>query len=95
MPLRGHGAFHHWKVRMSKQRKRKSVFSTDLKTLGAIGEDFRKVATVGISAGIIGLIVSGNVITSDEALLVIGISLALWVQGVRFTEKSNSTGENT
>jgi len=60
MPLRGHGALYHWRVRMSKQRKRKSVFSTDKKTLGAIGEDLRKIATVGLSAGIIGLVVSGN-----------------------------------
>jgi len=73
--------------------KRKSIFSTDKKTLGAIGEDFRRVATVGISAGIIGLIVSGNVITLEEALLLIGVSLAFWIQGVIFTESSNLEGE--
>jgi len=77
------------------EQKQKSVFSTDKKTLGAIGEDLRKIATVGLSAGIIGLVVSGNVITFKEAIILIDISLAFWAQGFLFTEKSNSTGEST
>ncbi|ENU7525412.1 hypothetical protein ACJYF9_004966 [Klebsiella pneumoniae] len=39
------------------------LFSPDKKTLGAIGEDLRKVAVTAIGVGIVGLAVSGDTIT--------------------------------
>jgi len=43
----------------------------------AISEDFRKIGVTAMSAGMIGLIITGNSISIDEAVQV-------WVCGVSF-----------
>jgi len=69
------------------------LYVTDKKTLGAIGDDLRKVATLGIGAGLIGLIVSGDVITTAEAVEIISASFLLWLKGIELTEISNFEGD--
>lgn len=58
------------------------LFSPDKKTLGAIGEDLRKVAVTAIGVGIVGLAVSGDTITVEEAGLVLVIGVILWIYGI-------------
>ncbi|ABO42223.1 TPA: permease [Vibrio cholerae] len=66
------------------------LFSPDKKTLGAIGEDLRKVAVTAIGVGIVGLAVSGDTITVKEAGLVLVIGVILWIYGIILTKVSNS-----
>ncbi|WP_423839436.1 hypothetical protein [Vibrio cholerae] len=70
------------------------LFSPDKKTLGAIGEDLRKVAVTAIGVGIVGLAVSGDTITVKEAFGVghWGYPVDLWYnlnQGQQFLRGSN------
>ncbi|MBC8951057.1 permease [Xenorhabdus sp. TS4] len=66
------------------------LFSPDKKTLGAIGEDLRKVAVTAIGVGIAGLAVSGDTIIFKEGGLVLVIGIILWVYGIILTKVSNS-----
>jgi len=67
--------------------------SLNTKTLGALGEDFRKVGVTGVSAGLIGLVVSGDSITPGEAAFIAFIGLMFWIYGTFLTEIVNSNGE--
>lgn len=58
------------------------VFAPDKKTLIAIGDDLRKVGVTSVSVGIVGVIVTGDTITSDEALSVVLLGVILWLTGV-------------
>lgn len=62
----------------------------DKKTLGAIGEDLRKIAVTAIGVGIVGLAVSGDTVTVPEASLVLALGLILWIYGIILTRVSNS-----
>ncbi len=59
----------------------------------AIGEDLRKVAVNAISVGIVGVVVTGDTITADEALLVLLGGVILWLTGVILTGMSNRDDE--
>lgn len=65
------------------------LFSPDKKTLGAIGEDLRKVAVTAIGVGIVGLAVSGDTITVKVGLVLV-IGVILWIYGIILTKVSNS-----
>ncbi|HAS6415331.1 TPA: permease [Vibrio vulnificus] len=66
------------------------LFSPDKSTMSAIGEDLRKIATTSIGAGIIGLAVSGDTVTTKEAALVLGCGAILWTYGIVLTKISNT-----
>ncbi len=65
------------------------VFAPDKKTLIAIGDDLRKVGVTSGSVGIVGVIVTGDTITSDEALSVVLLGVILWLTGVVLTGVGN------
>ncbi|AKJ36932.1 permease [Aeromonas veronii] len=69
------------------------MFAPDKKTMIAIGEDLRKVAVNAISVGIVGVVVTGDTITADEALLVLLGGVILWLTGVILTGMSNREDE--
>lgn len=66
------------------------VLTPDKKTIGAIGDDVRKVAITAISVGIVGCVVTSDTISTTEALIVLGLGIILWVYGVILTKYSNS-----
>ncbi|WP_178087229.1 permease [Pseudomonas sp. C27(2019)] len=63
---------------------------SDNKTLGVIGEDLRKVAATSIGVGIVGLAVSGDTITTGEAVMLLIVGACLWFYGIILTKASNS-----
>lgn len=62
----------------------------DKKTLGAIGEDLRKIAVTAIGVGIVGFAVTGDTITVRESSAVLLIGIILWIYGILLTRVSNS-----
>jgi hypothetical protein len=69
------------------------LFAPDKKTLIAIGDDPRKVGVNALSVGIIGVVVTGDTITGDEALLVLLGGVILWLTGVILTGMGNREDE--
>ncbi|HFZ8522848.1 hypothetical protein ACSZNZ_18005 [Aeromonas caviae] len=69
------------------------LFAPDKKTLIAIGDDLRKVGVNALSVGIIGVVVTGDTITGDEALLVLLGGVILWLTGVILTGMGNREDE--
>ena len=63
------------------------------KTLMAIGDDRRKVGVNALSVGIVGVVVTGDTITGDEALLVLLGGVILWLTGVILTGMGNREDE--
>ena len=63
------------------------------KTLMAIGDDLRKVGVNALSVGIVGVVVTGDTITGDEALLVLLGGVILWLTGVILTGMGNREDE--
>ena len=63
------------------------------KTLMAIGDDLRKVGVNALSVGIVGVIVTGDTITGNEALLVLLGGVILWLTGVILTGMGNREDE--
>jgi hypothetical protein len=63
------------------------------KTLLAIGDDLRKVGVNALSVGIVGVVVTGDTITGDEALLVLLGGVILWLTGVILTGMGNREDE--
>jgi len=64
-----------------------------MKTLAALGEDFRKLGVTGVGAGLVGLVVSGDSITPSEAVFIAFVGLAFWIYGTFLTETVNSSGD--
>ncbi|MCG8437963.1 MAG: permease [Pseudomonadales bacterium] len=62
-------------------------------TLKAIADDVRKVAVTAMGVGIVGLVVSGDTVKFEEALLVFCIGAFLWLAGIITTGISNSEKE--
>jgi len=44
----------------------------------AVSEDFRKVGVTATSAGLVGLIITGDTITADEAIVVLMVGIFFW-----------------
>ena len=63
------------------------------KTLMTIGDDLRKVGVNALSVGIVGVVVTGDTITGDEALLVLLGGVILWLTGVILTGMGNREDE--
>jgi len=60
-------------VQLSEARKKKLTLRKN-----AIIEDFRKVGVTAVSAGLVGLIITGDTITVDEASVILMSGVALW-----------------
>jgi len=60
-------------VKLSDARKKKLILRKN-----AIIEDFRKIGVTAVSAGLVGLIITGDTITVDEASVILMSGAALW-----------------
>jgi len=60
-------------VQPSDERKKKLVLRKN-----AIIEDFRKIGVTATSAGLVGLIITGDTITVDEASVILMSGAAFW-----------------
>jgi len=63
-------------------------------TLKAIADDVRKIAVTAMGVGIVGLVVSGDTVKFEEALLVLCIGAFLWIAGIITTGISNADKES-
>jgi len=59
------------------------------KRLHAVSEDFRKIGVTAMSAGLIGLIITGNTVTVDDATNIWLCGAFYWAAGLFFTPKGD------
>jgi len=64
---------------MSKKRRSRSPVNLLNSRMKAVTEDFRKVGVTASSAGLVGLIITGDTITVTEAIVLLMLGIFFWV----------------
>jgi polyferredoxin len=67
-----------------------NYLKSDKKTLAAIGEDIRKVAVTAIGVGLVGIVITSDIVSPWEGVFVLFCGIVLWIYGIIITKISNS-----